>query len=314
MASESRATRIRPSDALFTWWEAPDGQRLRCMEWRQPSDSSARGHLLFAGGRGDFVEKYLECYADWHQAGWNITTFDWRGQGLSRGENAPENPQSFDRFIDDLASLMAEWGLRARHEGPFVAIGHSMGGHLLLRTIIERSPELDAAVLVAPMLLVNSAPVPDWLGPNFAEMMCLVGLRGQPMWKTAKVLNRPGSQRQRLLTASRDRYEDELWWWGQEPEFRLGVPTWGWMRAAYRSSTTSFTPEKLSVVETPVLLVATGQDRLVSPAAIRRVAGLLPNAELALFDDAAHEILREKDAIRDRALARIDSFLLARAP
>jgi lysophospholipase len=314
MASEPRSTRIRPLEALFTRWKASDGQDLRRMDWPQPADSKARGHLLFAGGRGDFIEKYLESYAYWHRAGWSVTAFDWRGQGLSRGENAPANPESFDRFIDDLESLMADWRSGARHGGPFVAIGHSMGGHLLLRTMIERSTLLDAAILVAPMLLVNSAPVPDWLGPNFAEMMCLSGLRARPMWKTAKVLNRPGSQRQRLLTASRSRYEDELWWWEQEPELKLGIPTWGWMRAAYRSSSTWFTPDKLKRLETPVLLLATNQDRLVSPAAIRRIAGLLPNAELEMFNEAAHEILREEDPIRNRALDRIDAFLTAKAP
>ena len=314
MTSESRFSRIHPTDSLITWWNAPDGQRLRRMEWRHSSREKVRGHLLFAGGRGDFLEKYLETYAYWHRAGWDITAFDWRGQGLSRGEQAPENPDSFDPFIDDLEALMADWRSAANNEGPFVAVGHSMGGHLLLRTLVERFPPLDAVVLIAPMLLVNSAPVPDWLGPNFAEMMCLVGMRGKPMWRTAKVLNRPGSQRQRLLTGSRDRYEDELWWWEQQPDLRLGVPTWGWMRAAYRSSNASFTPEKLAQVHTPVLLLATEQDRLVSAAAISRIAKLLPKAELEMFEGAAHEILREEDSIRDKALERIDTFLAETAP
>ena len=29
------------------------------MEWPQPKGRPVRGSLLFAGGRGDFVEKYL---------------------------------------------------------------------------------------------------------------------------------------------------------------------------------------------------------------------------------------------------------------
>ena len=118
--------------------------------------------------------------------------------------------------------------------------------------------------------------------------------------------------RQALLTGCRDRYEDELWWWEKQPGFDLGAPTWGWLRAAYASSA-ALTPSKLAGVATPVLLIATDRDRLVSPAAIRRAASLLPNAELEMFNDSAHEILRERDEIRLMALARIDDFLDRRA-
>lgn len=113
--------------------------------------------------------------------------------------------------------------------------------------------------------------------------------------------------RQTLLTGCRDRYEDELWWWEKQPSFNLGPPTWGWLKAAYASSA-ALTPSRLAGVTIPVLLVATDRDRLVSPAAIRRAAALLPNAELAMFD-SAHEILRETDEVRLKALERIDSFL-----
>ena len=44
------------------------------------------------------------------------------------------------------------------------------------------------------------------------------------------------------------------------------------------------------------------------------IAGLLPDAELVRFGkESAHEILREVDPVRDRALREIDTFLSARA-
>jgi len=82
------------------------------------------------------------------------------------------------------------------------------------------------------------------------------------------------------------------------------------MRAAFRSSS-AFTREKLSKVSLPLLLIGTERDRLVSAAAIARVARLLPRAELMMFPDCAHEILREEDRVRDKALDRIDQFLAA---
>jgi lysophospholipase len=67
-------------------------------------------------------------------------------------------------------------------------------------------------------------------------------------------------------------------------------------------------------VRIPILLLGTERDRLVDPGAIRRAAGLLPEAELLMFKDAAHELLRESDPVRIEALARIDIFLDAHAP
>ena len=234
-----------------------------------------------------------------------MTAFDWRGQGHSRGGIEGGNVASFDPWIDDLAALIAAW--RTEGPGPHVAIGHSMGGHLLLRTIVERAPGLEKAVLVAPMIDVNSGPIPPWLAPRLARAMCLIGQGKRSMWK-AKPLFRPGSIRQRNLTGSLARYEDELAWWKAEPDLVLGTPDWGWLCAAFRSAR-AFAPRRLASVDLPILLIGTERDKLVSPEAIRRAAASLPKAELMMFPDSAHEILRESDPIRDSALARIDAFL-----
>jgi lysophospholipase len=300
---------MHPQGALFAAWSAPDGWALRRMDWPQPQGGKARGSLIFAGGRGDFIEKYLEAFAYWHASGWNVTAFDWRGQGGSLG--AGFGFESFDLLVEDLAALLADW--HGKTAGPHVAVAHSMGGHLLLRTLIERRPALDAAVLVAPMIGVNSAPTPAWLAPSIANAMCRLGLGPAPMWKTPQAMRRPGGQRQRNLTGSRERYEDEAWWWEREPGWTLGAPSWAWLRAAFRSAAAAFTPARLADVRVPILLLAAKHDRLVSTKEIARAARQLPQAELEILPDAAHEILREADPVRLAALARIDVFLNAHA-
>jgi lysophospholipase len=147
-----------------------------------------------------------------------------------------------------------------------------------------------------------------------ADAMCKLGFGSVSMWKAPSALDRPGSQRQRILTSSHERYEDEAWWWARQPGWKLGPPSWNWMRAAFRSAARAFTPARLAEVKLPVLLIGTDTDRLVSPAAIRRVAGQLPDAELEMYPDVGHEILREADPVRLAALARIDAFLDRRAP
>jgi lysophospholipase len=307
MVNEQSAWRVHPEGAVFSEWAAPDGMALRRMDWPAKGRGRKRGSLLFVNGRGDFIEKYLETYAHFQAAGWAVTSFDWRGQGGSRGPGEEKAQASFDILVDDLAALIEDW--RAAKPGPHVALAHSMGAHLLLRTIIDRKPALDAAILTAPMLEVNSKPIPIRIAPDIADTMYWLGFGNLPMWKTPPAMTVPGGRRNRNLTRSRDRYEDELHWWGLEPAYNTGPPTFGWMRAAFRSRAATFTPEKLRQVTLPILMIGAEKDRLVSAAAIREAAALLPNAELMMMPDAAHEILRDSDAVRDRALARIDAFL-----
>ena len=303
--------RAIPAGAAFSTWAAPDGWPYRLLHWPQGDGARARGSLLFAGGRGDFIEKYLEADDHWHESGWDVTAFDWRGQGGSRGKIVGGHFDSFDPLVDDLTALIADW--RSRTPGPHVAVGHSMGGHLLLRTLAERKPELDAAVLVAPMVRINSGALPEWAAAWSASAMSAFGLAQHAAWPVPSTpALSAGSLRQSILTGCKERYEDELWWWKKEPGFNLGAPSWGWLRAAYASSA-KLTPARLGGIDLPVLLVGTDRDKLVSPAAIRETAAAIPKAELLMFPDAAHEILREADKVRLPAFERIDAFLDAYA-
>jgi lysophospholipase len=307
--------RVLPTGVQISRWTSVDGWPHRRLDWFQPSGKDVRGSLLFAAGRGDFLEKYLEIYAWWQARGWNVTAFDWRGQGGSRGEIVGGHLESFDPLVDDLSALVREW--TQAMPGPHVAIGHSMGGHLLLRTLAERSAALEepieAAVLVAPMLMINSAPLPPFAAAATARFLSLIGRSRRPAWQQARSRPGGGAFRRGNLTGDNDRYEDELWWWTQKPGFNLGAPTWGWLRAAY-TSCSALADAKLRGVRTPLLLLGSERDRLVSPAAIRHAASILPNAELMMFDDSAHEILRERDEVRLRALTRIDAFFDRHAP
>jgi lysophospholipase len=306
MHSEPSDRRIVPPDARFGEWKAADGWTVRTLERRQKRGVEARGSLLFAGGRGDFIEKYLEAKDHWHRRGWNVTAFDWRGQGASQGDRPGGYLDAFDTLVGDLAGLIDCW--RRETPGPHVVVAHSMGGHVLLRTLADRHPPIDAAVLVAPMLMINSGPMPPFAAQWLASTAALLGWGGQPAWQQPSTPQPAGSTRQALLTGCPERYSDELWWWERYPRFNLGAPSWGWLKAAF-ASCAALTPAKLAGVETPVLLIGTERDRLVSPAAIRRAAAQLPRAELVLYDDSAHEILRERDEVRLRALAAIDAFL-----
>ncbi|HEX8365320.1 MAG TPA: alpha/beta hydrolase [Allosphingosinicella sp.] len=296
--------RAHPDGAAFSDWVAADGWKLRRFDWSAGAGPDARGTLLFAGGRGDFIEKYLEAMAHWHDRGWTVAAFDWRGQGASRGDGGGQD--SLEPLVDDLARIAGE--IEAERRGPLVLVGHSMGGHVVLRALVERRVRPAAAVLVAPMLMINAAPLPPWAASWTASLLATFGWRHQPVWRTPPPVASPAASRQAFLTSCPERYADELWWWEREPGFNVGAPSWGWLDAAFRSCA-GLTGERLRTVETPILLLGTETDRLVSAAAIRRVAAALPKARLRMFGNAGHELLREADPVRVDALAEIDAFL-----
>lgn len=303
------ARRAFPPDSTISTVAARDGWPLRRVD--VPARGGTRGAILWCGGRGDMVEKYLETLNGWADAGWTVTSFDWRGQGGSGRLSA--NPHvghvtDFAVWIDDLADVVRDWQAAAR--GPHVVMGHSMGGHLVLRAIAERRIAPDAAVLVAPMLGFDAGVLPLAVASGATRLLARVMPPTRPAWRANEKPSLPGARRQRFLTHDAGRYADEIWWQTRDPELKLGPPSWQWLAAAYASNARLANPGVLEAVTTPMLIVATQGDKLVSAAAIRAAAARLPNATLKLFPDTvAHEILRETDAVRDEALRDITAFL-----
>ena len=313
--------RAIPAAAVESRWALPGGHAVRRIDWPAggtvgASVGAGRGSLLFLPGRGDAYEKYLETLGYWAGRGWRVTAADWRGQaGSGRlGRDAVTGHiDDFATWVADLAALWAAW--RADTPGPHVLVGHSMGGHLVLRALAEGRVDPAAAVLSAPMLGFAGPPLPDWLLHGAARMMAGIGDRRRPAWKWSEKPGQVPAGRGALLTHDVARYADELWWREHRPELVMGPASWGWTERAFASMRGLMRPGVLERVDTPVLLIGTDHDCLVSFRAIERAAGRLPRGELLRFgEEAHHEILRESDAVRDRALAAIDDFLSRAAP
>lgn len=295
-------------------WLAPDGWPIR--RARLPARQVPRGSLLFLAGRGDHMEKYAETLHHWADRGWRVDSFDWRGQGGSGRFSSDAllgHVEDFGCWLDDLEAYCAQW--RADHPGPHVIVAHSMGGHLALRALADRRIAADAVVLVAPMLGIAAAGIPFPLGARIAGLACSLGQAERSLWRSSPPTPTVMAAMRTTLTHSQERFDQEARLRRERPELALDAPSWGWMRAAYRSIALLDRPGYLEGVKTPMLILATKGDRLVSAPAIARKARHLPHAHLHFYGrGVAHEILREVDSVRDDALARIDAFLDDHAP
>jgi lysophospholipase len=307
-----------PERATETRWALPDGHSLRRIDWPGRDGLAAaapRGSLLYMPGRGDFYEKYLETLDHWSNEGWRVTAADWRGQGMSGrlGMDAVTgHVADFSVWVDDLAALWAAWC--AETPGPHVLVTHSMGGQIALRALAENRIDPVAAVLVAPLLDVAGPPLPRWLLHGAVRLMAALGDPRRPAWKWSEKPGQVPADRAALLTGDADRYADELWWREHRPEVVMGPGSWGWLERAFASMRGLERPGVLERIQTPVQFLAAERDRLVGLGGILRAAARLPQGELLRFGpEARHELLREGDVVRSRALAAIDEFLDRRA-
>ncbi len=288
----------------FALWRAADGWPLRTYRW--PQTDAARGSLLFLTGRGDFIEKYLEAVTHWHDRGWDLAGFDWRGQGGSGRMLADPlicHQTSFDPLVDDLAGFVRTW--QAGTPGPHVIVAHSMGAHLALRMLAEHAPPVAAAVLVSPMIGIRIARVPRGAVRLAAAIANAAG------WGERRVARRDIGDVGGRMTSCPDRLADKLWWKAQRPEIASGAPSWGWVHAAL-ASIARLPEAALATIPAPVLLVAARGDPVIDVPAIERAAALLPHAELQIVAGGGHELLREADVRRRPVIARIDRFLAGR--
>jgi lysophospholipase len=307
--------RAIPADANETYWTAKDGWQIRRIDL-PPIGSAIRGSLLFLPGRGDHYEKYLETLDHFARSGWRVTSIDWRGQGAS-GRLLDDahigHIDDFATWIADLKAFWVEW--KAANPGPHVIVAHSMGGHLAMRALVEKAIDPDAVAVSAPMLGIQTMGLPYALHHGVAKLMAALGDPNRAAWKEGEKPGSPLNLRANILTHDPERYADELFWWQARPEVRLGPPSWHWVERAIASTRLLNEPGVVEKVATPILLLATSADRLVDTNRIIRDAKRLPDAKLILFGkEAAHELLREADPVRDQCIAAIDAFFSARAP
>ncbi|WP_375392098.1 alpha/beta fold hydrolase [uncultured Sphingomonas sp.] len=294
-----------PPEARLSRWHAPDGWAHRRFDWPAPGGC---GRVLVLGGRSDVIEKYLGVAAHLHGQGWSVTSFDWRGQGGSgRLGHDPEvgHAERFAVHRDDLAAFWAGW---TTGEGPHVLLAHSMGAHFALAAMLAGGVRPDAAVLSAPMIRVRS-PIGQRLGGRLARTMAGRGDASRGAWRWD---DSPAGQARRLarLTATRGPEQDSRWWQAADPRLRLGPPSWGWVAESFRAGAALERDPRLTALDVPVLFLVPERDRLVVPAAARRVAARMPRAEVMRFgSEAGHEVLREAPAVRGRAFGAIDAFL-----
>jgi len=294
-----------PSGGHAEWFYGSDGARLRAALF--PPPGPARGSVVLSPGRTEPIEKYFETIADLTDRGFQVLVHDWRGQGLSQRllpDPLKGHAHGFAQFLADHRALLDVFGPRLAE--PWLALGHSMGGCLVLLALVAGEDRFAGAVLSAPMLAVSTAPWPTavaralaWFAGRLGQSGGYVGAPYDPL------AYRFGAD---VLTHDRTRYDRYKAQLRAEPKLALSAPTWAWLEFALSAGDALAAPGALEAVVPPVTLVLAGDDRLVSNRASRSAAARLPGGRCVEIPGAYHEILMETDDRRDQFWVAFDQL------
>ena len=294
-----------PEGGQAEWYEGRGGLRLRAALF--PAHRPSRGSVVLSPGRTEPIEKYFETITDLTRRGFTVLAHDWRGQGLSQrllADPLKGHAGHAADFLADHRALLDAFGPRLPE--PWLALGHSMGGCLVLLALVSGEGRFAGAALSAPMLMVSTAPWPAqaasalvWLAGRLGRSEAFVTPRYDPL------ADRFAADRLTHDEVRYHRYKAQL---RACPDLALSAPTWGWLGFALSAGAAIAAPGALEAVRIPVAVVIAGDDRLVVNAASRAAATRLPQGRCTEIRGAFHEILMETDDRRDQFWRAFDTM------
>jgi lysophospholipase len=297
-----------PDGAVVGMIKTRDGVSLRFARFAPPA--GRRGTVCIFPGRTEWIEKYFETVRDLRNRGFAVAILDWRGQGLSDralGDRLKGYVGSFSEFDIDLETLVREIVL-PDCPPPFFALGHSMGGTILLRAAARGQRWFDRIVLSAPMIGIAQLRSLG-LANAVLRVVRLAGFGGLYVpGRYPGVLDlRPFAGN--ILTSDPVRFARNAAVLEAEPALGLGGPTVTWCDAAFRTMRAMSDPGYPSRIRQPILIVGAGRDAIVSNAAIEDFATLLRAGSHLVVNGSQHELLMEQDRYRSQFWAAFDAFV-----
>lgn len=271
------------------YFKGQGGEELFFQTWTSPA---SRATLVITHGISEHSESYNKTAEHLLALGWNICAWDLRGHGRSAGKRG--FVEDFALYARDLEIFLRFLKESGRLQQPYALVGHSMGGLITLRHIIDQGPKLEAqgVALSSPLLGVS------------LEVPILKDL-------AARVLNKIMPS---ITLHNEIRYEDLT----RDPEFLKGYSS-DVLRhdkispALYFGmfQNMDYVKARARDLHVPLLIQAAGKEKVVSLPAIREFFPMVGSAhkKLLVYEDSYHEIYNDLD--REVVFKDLHQFLAA---
>jgi alpha-beta hydrolase superfamily lysophospholipase len=248
-----------------------DGLALKGRWWRR---TAPRAVLVISHGYGEHGGAYrrvAETVAD--RSDIDVIAVDFRGHGRSPGRRGMV--RTYNELINDLTSSIEWISDRVPGVNLFV-LGHSNGGQVALRMVLQSPGKLAGLVLSNPVLRV-SVRVPP------AKLKLARFLARHAPWVTLK-----GNLDSATLTRDREIQQEHR----SDPlrHSRMSAPLFFGMVEGG-----AMLMERAGEIQTPVLMLLGGQDTVTDPAVARAFFDRIGTADktLSIYPRMLHEPLNE---------------------
>jgi alpha-beta hydrolase superfamily lysophospholipase len=250
-----------------------DGLQLFTRHWEP--DASPEAAVVLVHGYAEHSGRYDHVAEVFVEQGAAVYAYDQRGYGRSEGRRAYVD--DFDRYLDDLGQFLDR--VRARHpDRPLFLFGHSMGGLVVLKYVLDREPSVQGLLLSGPAIEIN----PD-LAPLLRRVAQVLGR----LFPTLPTTRSPEDAISRDPEVVEEAKNDPLNYHGRVLA-RTGAEM---LRAgdAVRA--------RLEEVTDPFLVLHGTADTLASPEWSRRLyeRAASPDKTIQLYDGLYHETFNEPE-------------------
>lgn len=275
--------------------------------------SEERGALIIVGGRTEFVLKYAELLYDLKDSGFSIYLLDHRGQGLSGRmltDSHKGHVEDFSEYVADF-SLFVEMVVNARDHRKRIILAHSMGGTIASLYASAHPSAVDGLVLCAPMMQIKTGRVPSLVATGLVWLLDALG-KGDDYAPGTGSYDPSLPDADSLLTHSLARLGMTRTLLASDPRLALGGPTNHWVGEALRG--TESVRELADRIIAPILLLQAEEDKVVGAEGQDIFCARAADCTREVVPGAAHELLMERDGLRDLVVDRIMAFLDSCAP
>lgn len=301
-----------PEGGSARWMVTPDGLRIRVGHWPAARNTAVKGTVLVFPGRTEFIEKYGPSAADFSARGFATLAVDWRGQGLADRMLAEPRLGHVGKFIDfqhDVAAVV-RYAMAENLPKPWYLVGHSMGGGIGLRALYD-GLDVAACAFTGPMWGIRIPPLLQPLASFLSRYGGLLGVSNKvapTLSVQSYVLTAPYEDNS--LTSDPEMFDFIRMQVATYPGLALGGPTVNWLAEAMnecRDLAARASPDL------PCLTCLGAEEQIVHKDAIRDRMARWPGGELLEIPGARHEVLLEREAIRDEVHDRLAALFEASA-
>lgn len=264
-----------------------DGLELFACEWKP--DCDIRGIICLVHGLGEHCGRYGGLASYLNHKKFAVTGFDLRGHGRSPGVRG--HIGSYSAVLEDISLLESEVSKRYPGEPRFL-YGHSLGGNPVLNYALRCPTGFSGIIATSPWLQLSFAP---------AVLKVCMGFLMSGVWPSFSQSNNLDT-----LALSHD---------AEIVKNYIGDPlNHGFISARTFASMHRAGLWALKHAEEftlPLLLMHGSDDRITSPEASRRFAGLVPeNCTLKIWEGLYHELHNEpqKQEVFDFIAGWLESF------